>query len=85
MPKAIGPFGRPTAQPSRSSETRWSRNPIDRFILARLEAEGLSPSTEADQATLLRRLSLDLTGLPPSVEDVDAFRIPPGRPGGANH
>jgi mono/diheme cytochrome c family protein len=51
----------------------WSRTPIDRFILARLETEGLSPSPNADRVTLLRRLSLDLIGLPPSVEEVDAF------------
>ncbi len=51
----------------------WARTPIDRFILARLEAEGLSPSPEADRATLLRRLGLDLVGLPRSVEEVDAF------------
>jgi len=49
------------------------RNPIDRFILARLEQQGLSLSAEASKATLVRRLSLDLTGLPPSIEDVDAF------------
>ncbi|MFN3323831.1 MAG: PSD1 and planctomycete cytochrome C domain-containing protein [Bryobacteraceae bacterium] len=51
----------------------WVRNPIDRFILARLEKEGLAPSPEADRVTLLRRLSLDLTGLPPTIEEVDAF------------
>jgi len=51
----------------------WPRNPIDRFVLARLEKEGLSPSPEAGKATLLRRLSLDLTGLPPEPEQVDAF------------
>jgi hypothetical protein len=51
----------------------WARNPIDNFILARLEKEGLSPSPEADKITLLRRLSLDLTGLPPTPEQVDAF------------
>jgi hypothetical protein len=51
----------------------WIRNPIDRFVLARLEAEGLQPSPEADRATLIRRLSIDLIGLPPEVEDVDAF------------
>lgn len=51
----------------------WATTPIDRFILARLEAEGLSPSKEAGRATLLRRLSLDLTGLPPSLEELDSF------------
>jgi hypothetical protein len=51
----------------------WVRNPIDPFILARLEAEEFAPAPEADRVTLLRRLSLDLTGLPPSVEAVDAF------------
>src|SRR5215831_4708367 len=43
------------------------RNPIDRFVLARLEREGLKPSAEADRATLLRRLTFDLTGLPPTT------------------
>jgi hypothetical protein len=51
----------------------WVRQPIDNFVLNRLEAIGLSPSPEADAATLLRRLSLDLTGLPPSPEEVMAF------------
>ena len=51
----------------------WPRNPIDRFILARLEAEGLRPAPEAERAVLLRRLSFDLSGLPPSLEEVDAF------------
>jgi mono/diheme cytochrome c family protein len=51
----------------------WVRNPIDRFILARLEKEGIAPSPEADRATLIRRLSLDLTGLPPTVKEVDDF------------
>ncbi len=50
----------------------WVRQPLDRFILARLEKEGLRPSPEADRAVLLRRLSFDLTGLPPTLEEVDA-------------
>ncbi len=51
----------------------WVRNPIDRFILARLEQEGLTPAPEADRRTLARRLSLDLTGLPPEPAAVEAF------------
>ena len=51
----------------------WIRNPIDAFILAKLESEGLAPSPEADRHTLIRRLSLDLIGLPPSPEEVAAF------------
>ncbi len=51
----------------------WPRNEIDAFILARLEKEKLSPSPEADRATLIRRLSLDLTGLPPTIAEMDAF------------
>jgi hypothetical protein len=51
----------------------WVRNPIDSFILSRLEKEGLTPSPEADRVTLIRRLSLDLIGLPSTPEEVDAF------------
>ncbi|MCP5118505.1 MAG: DUF1549 domain-containing protein, partial [bacterium] len=51
----------------------WARNPIDRFILKRLEAEKLAPAPEADRRTLIRRVSLDLTGLPPDPRDVEAF------------
>ena len=51
----------------------WVRNPIDNFVLAKLEKEGLAPSPEADKITLLRRLSLDLIGLPPTPEEVDNF------------
>lgn len=55
------------------AQTDWPINPIDRFILARLEQEGLKPSDSADRYTLIRRVCLDLTGLPPTVEEVDAF------------
>ena len=51
----------------------WPRNGIDHFVLARLEQEGLTPSPEAEKATLLRRVTLDLTGLPPTLADLDAF------------
>lgn len=54
-------------------DKRWVRNDIDRFVLARLEKEKLRPSPETDRATLVRRASLDLTGLPPTPEEVDAF------------
>ncbi len=51
----------------------WCRNPIDGFVLAKLESEGLAPSPETDKSTLLRRVYLDLTGLPPAPKEVDAF------------
>lgn len=51
----------------------WPRNPIDNFILEKLEKEGLAPSPQAAKATLLRRLSLDLIGLPPTPAEIDAF------------
>ena len=54
-------------------DAAWCRNPIDNFVLARLEAEGLKPSPEASKEMLLRRVSLDLIGLPPTSEEVDAF------------
>lgn len=53
--------------------TAWPLNPIDHFVLARLEQEGLSPAEPADRATLIRRVSLDLLGLPPTPEEVQAF------------
>lgn len=62
---------RPAAPEVKNKE--WSRNEIDAFILAKLEAEGLDPSSEADKISLIRRLSFDLVGLPPSIDEVDAF------------
>ena len=55
------------------SDSSWPRNPIDNFVLARLDAEGLKPSVETDKATLIRRVTLDLTGVAPTLEEVDAF------------
>jgi hypothetical protein len=55
------------------TKPEWVRSPVDSFVLARLEAEHLSPSPEADRITLCRRLYLDLIGLPPKPEEVDAF------------
>ena len=51
----------------------WVRNPIDAFVLARLEAKGLKPAPEADRRTLIRRLTYDLTGLPATAEEIEAF------------
>jgi hypothetical protein len=55
------------------ADESWAKTPIDRFVLARLEREGVRPSPEADRTTLVRRVSLDLTGLPPTLAAVDAF------------
>ncbi len=57
----------------RVKDRGWPINPVDYFILARLEREGLRPSARADRYTLIRRVSLDLTGLPPPLQDVDEF------------
>ncbi|MFO1094891.1 MAG: DUF1549 domain-containing protein, partial [Planctomycetaceae bacterium] len=61
------------AAPPAVQRADWPRSDLDRFILARLEREGLAPSPEADRYALIRRAALDLTGLPPTVEEVDAF------------
>ena len=67
-------FRRPKAAPAPSvADTAWPKTDIDRFILARQEKEHLQPVTDADAVTLIRRLTFDLTGLPPTPEDIDAF------------
>jgi hypothetical protein len=65
------PLTRP--QPPAVKNEQWVKNPIDRFILARLEQEGLTPLPPADSLTLIRRLSFDLTGLPPTPDEVEQF------------
>ncbi len=68
---AIQPIAHPTAPDIANDD--WSENAIDKFVLRRLHAAGLSPAPRADRATLIRRMYFDLTGLPPSETDVDQF------------
>ena len=60
-------------EPPETANTEWPRGAIDRFILAKLEEKGIAPGGDADRYTTLRRLTFDLTGLPPSVESIEAF------------
>jgi hypothetical protein len=60
-------------QPPKLPEDRWSRNEVDSFVLARLREHGLSPAEETDRRTLIRRVTFDLLGLPPTPDEVDAF------------
>ncbi|HBI41902.1 MAG TPA: hypothetical protein DDY78_03470 [Planctomycetales bacterium] len=68
---SLQPIRRPNAPPV--INRLWVRTPIDAFILAPLEAKGLRPAPEADRRTLIRRLTFDLIGLPPTPEEIDAF------------
>ncbi len=70
---AFIPPRQPSVPAAPPAQARWPRNAIDSFILARLTAAGIAPAPEADRTTLLRRLHLDLTGLPPSPADTAAF------------
>ncbi len=65
------PIVRP--EPPAVKDAAWPRGPVDRFILAKLEEKNLSPAPPADKRTLLRRVSFDLIGLPPTLEEIDAF------------
>jgi hypothetical protein len=66
-----GPVSRPPVPAVKNSS--WCRTPIDAFLLARLDSEGLHPTAEADRVSLVRRVTFDLTGLPPTPEQVDEF------------
>jgi mono/diheme cytochrome c family protein len=68
---AFQPVSKPALPAVRGGD--WARTPLDRFILAKLDEQGFSPAPAADRRTLIRRASIDLTGLPPAPEDVDAF------------
>ena len=68
---SLRPIGDPALPPVR--DQAWPESPIDRFVLAKLEANGLAPSPPADKATLIRRATFDLTGLPPAPEEIASF------------
>ncbi len=68
---AYAPLAHP--EPPAVQDPSWARTPVDRFVLARLEAAGLGPAPEADRRTLIRRVTYDLTGLPPTPGEVEAF------------
>ena len=70
---SLVPPTRPTIPDVSDRRRGWIRNPIDAFILHEIEELGLAPAPEADRLTLIRRLRFDLTGLPPSPAEVDAF------------
>jgi hypothetical protein len=85
MPKAAASIHwafQPIVRPPLPSvrDAAWCRSPIDAFVLAKLEKAGIAPSAEADRITLLRRVSLDLIGLPPALNEIEAF-LADDRPG----
>ena len=69
---SLQPIKRPAVPPVQKDG--WTRNPIDAFVLAKLEEKGLKPVADADKRVLIRRLTYDLTGLPPTPEEVEAIR-----------
>ncbi len=70
---SLRPVVKPPLPDVTAAPADWPRNPIDRFILAKLREKGLQPAPDADRPTLLRRVSFDLIGLPPTPEEIDAF------------
>src|SRR5438045_1220121 len=77
---SLRPLARPAVPaPEAPADRAWVRNPIDAFVLARLRREGLRPAPEAGRRALIRRVTFDLTGLPPAPEEVEAFERD-GRP-----
>jgi len=74
---SLRPLRRPATPTTPPARRAWAINPIDAFILAKLDEHGLEPSPEADRRTLIRRLSFDLTGLPPTPEEVHRFMSDP--------
>src|SRR5262245_6071312 len=69
---SLRPLQQPAIPQARNDDS-WVKNPIDAFVLAKLHEKGLSPSTQADRRTLIRRLYFDLIGLPPMPEVIEAF------------
>jgi mono/diheme cytochrome c family protein len=70
---SLRPLVKPHLPKLTEADAKWVRTPLDAFVIARLREKGLSPSPEADRRTLLRRLSFDLVGLPPTPAEVEAF------------
>ncbi|MBI3874769.1 MAG: DUF1553 domain-containing protein [Verrucomicrobia bacterium] len=70
---SLKPLVRPPLPKLKPSDAKWVRTPVDTFILTKLHEKGLAPSAEADRRTLIRRLTFDLHGLPPTPEEVEAF------------
>ena len=81
LPWSFAPIGRPPIPAVR--DAGWSRGSLDRFILAKLESAGCPPNPDTDRATLLRRATFDLTGLPPTAEELAAFVRDPAPDDGA--